>query len=168
VAKDARVTPLGESAEGNQQSGQTTFDLQAIEDLEKQHSESEALKQVAAFLKNHPGDAKGWSLKARILAGLNLAAEAAEAQKTAIEFDLDKATGWADMIYCLSLLAGETPKSSGIKSEIRSAAEHAISLGDDHEMAWDLLVWACGATGDSAGAKKYGAIGYQKCSRSGR
>jgi predicted Zn-dependent protease len=119
---------------------------------------------VAQFLRDHPADAKAWSLKAKILAGLNLAAEAVEAQKMAIKFDTDSAAVWADMTFYLSLFAAGTPKPNGIESEIRSAAERAIALGDDHEMTWDLLVWACGATRDSTAAKKYAATNEPKLS----
>jgi S1-C subfamily serine protease len=165
ITKDAQVTPLTESHGGNSEGGQVIADLQAIEDLEKQHKESEALKMVAQFLRDHPADAKAWSLKAKILAGLNLAAEAVEAQKMAIKFDTDSAAVWADMTFYLSLFAAGTPKPNGIESEIRSAAEHAIALGDDHEMTWDLLVWACGATRDSAAAKKYAATRDERIGR---
>ena len=165
IAKDTRVTPLAESQGVNSQSAQVAADFQAIEELERQHKESEALKLVARFLKDHPSDAKAWSFKARILAGLNLATEAVEAQKMAIKVDPDNAAAWADMTFYLSLLAAGTPKPKGVESEIRSAAEHAIALGDDHEMTWDLLVWACAATKDSAAAAKYKKTRYEKIGR---
>lgn len=149
ITKDGQVTPLTESRGANSEGGE------AIDDLEKQHNESEALKSVAQFLKDHPADAKAWSLKAKILAGLNLAAEAVEAQKMAIKFDTDSATAWADMTFYLSLLASGTPKPTGVESEIRSAAEHAIALGDDHEMTWELLVWSCWSLGDTGAGMKY-------------
>ena len=54
--------------------------------------------------------------------------DAVEAQKTAIKIDGDNPGVWADMVFDLGLVAGSTPKPSGIESEIRSSAEHAVAL----------------------------------------
>jgi hypothetical protein len=162
--KEAQVTPLGQTQGANRDGVQVVPDIKAIEELQKQHKESEALKIVSQFLGNHPVDANAWSMKAKILGSLNLGAEAVEAQKTVIKLDADNAGAWADMVFYLSLVAGGTPKPNGIESEICSSAEHAIALGDDREMTWDLLVWSCKAMGDSTAAAKYEATRDEKIS----
>jgi trypsin-like peptidase len=128
IPKEAHVIPLMQGLNANREEDQVGLDTKAIDDLEKQHKESEALRLVNQFLRNHPGDVGAWSLKAKILGSLNLGVEAVEAQKTAIKIDGDNPGVWADMVFYLSLVAGSTPKPSGIESEIRSSAEHAIAL----------------------------------------
>jgi len=164
IPKEAQVTSLTQIQDANPDGVRGAPDIKSIEDLEKQHNESEALRMVGQFLRNHPADANAWSLKARILGSLNLGAEAVEAQKTVIRLDADNAGAWADMVFYLSLMAGGTPKPNGIESEIRSSAEHAIALGDDREMTWDLLVWSCKTMGDSTVAAKYEATRDEKIS----
>lgn len=164
IPKEAQVTSLTQIHDANPDDVRGAPDIKSIEDLEKQHNESEALRMVGQFLRNHPADASAWSLKARILGSLNLGAEAVEAQKTVIRLDADNAGAWADMVFYLSLMAGGTQKPNGIESEIRSPAEHAIALGDDREMTWDLLVWSCKTMGDSTAAAKYEATRDEKIS----
>ena len=165
IPSESQVSRLAQKQDANSQIGQVGGSIQAIEDLEKQHRDSEALQTVAEFLRNHQDNAKAWSLRARILSALNLADEAVEAQKTVLKLNPDNAGAWADMVFYVSQVAGSTPKPKGIEQEIRSSAEHALALGDDREMTWDLLVWACKAMGDSASAAKYETTRDNKISR---
>ena len=113
-----------------------------------------ALSILREYLAKHPEDSEAWATRAQGCYFHGLMQEAVESAQKAVDLDPANLNNWRILMQCLAVFAtGSTDPT--LATRLREVAEHDLAMGDDYQVAWEVLIQASKVLGDTQKAAEF-------------